>query len=243
MCSLHEDRSGNIESLLRSVAGAHQEILDFGCGVGGYLGFLSENFRKVTGVDTSKGCVERAAVLAQSLPNVEVLSVRALRRSGMAGSFGAVLMANVLLSPDPAERQQILREAVRYLRPGGDLVLVVPAIESVHLAEAVRRRYRPRRRSSYSMPPAGTRFDPGVVCIHGQPTRHHSEPELAFELRQEGFSTVEFFHAEYTWASEGFDQLDSVVRERPWDWLVRARLPASVSRTRQRSGKAPAVEA
>jgi 2-polyprenyl-3-methyl-5-hydroxy-6-metoxy-1,4-benzoquinol methylase len=241
MCSLHEDASGNIESLLRSLASTHRKILDFGCGVGGYLHFLSKNFDEVTAADTSRACVEQAGAVARLLTNVEVLPVRALRRSG-AGRYDAVLMANVLLSPDPAERQSILREAIGHLQPGGDLVLVVPAIESVHLAEAVRRRHLPRRRTVYSTPMPG-RYEPGVVCIHGQPTKHHAAEELAYELQQEGLAIIDLARAEYTWASEGFDELDDVVRQRPWDWLVRARLTAAEGRPRRRSGKAQTAKA
>lgn len=225
MCSLHEDISGNIEALLRSLASTHREVLDFGCGVGGYLRFLSQTFGEVTAADTSRVCVMQAAAACRPLANVRVLTVQALQRTCRAPAFDVVLMANVLLSPEASVRRHILNQALANLRPGGALVLVVPALESVQLAEAVRRRYWPRRRSAYSVPLVQSGFDPGVIRIHGQATKHHAAAELGFELTQAGLEPVEVVRAEYSWASEGFETLDAQLEERPWDWLVHARRP------------------
>jgi len=84
--------------------------------------------------------------------------------------FDAVLMANVCCIR-AAVRARILDLALRRLRPGGVLLRCWPAVESVHLCEAARRLHTRKRTSAYSRPARGA-FDPGVIAINGQPTKH-----------------------------------------------------------------------
>jgi SAM-dependent methyltransferase len=220
MSSLHEDTSGNIAALLRTVAQSHRRILDYGCGIGGYLPLLSAAFSEVMAADTSAACVEQARRNAQALANVTVTSVGRLPRA--RGGFDAVLMANVLLHPGEAARSKILERACSQLRRGGALILVVPAVESVHLAETVRRLHTTKRKSAYSRPPVGTPFDPGVIGINGNPTKHYSAEELPLVLAGHGLRLTRLERAEYSWRSEAFEGLDRKLKQRPWDWLVAA---------------------
>ncbi|MBL6750271.1 MAG: methyltransferase domain-containing protein [Nevskia sp.] len=220
MCSLHEEANGEIAALLGAVAGTHRRILDYGCGVGGYLPLLSQVFGEVVAVDSSGGCVEKARQAARALRNVEVYPTGELARRSAGRAFDALLMANVLIHPDEAVRSKILRLALARLRRGGVLILVVPAIESVHLAEAVRRAYAPRRKSSYTMARAGKGFAAGVVGILGHPTKHYAADELTVYLESRRLRVNRIARAEYSWRSESFEALDRKLRQRPWDWLV-----------------------
>ena len=219
MSSLHEDTSGNIAALLRAVAQSHRRILDYGCGVGGYLPLLSAQFAEVTAADTSAACVAQARRAALSLPNVGVTTIRKLPRTG---DYDAVLLANVLLHPGEAARARILERVCAQLRRGGTLVLVVPAVESVHLSEAVRRAYTRKRKSAYTPAPPGRAFEPGIIGINGNPTKHYSADELPLVLQRHGLELTRLERARYSWLSEAFEGLDRRLEQRPWDWVAAA---------------------
>jgi 2-polyprenyl-3-methyl-5-hydroxy-6-metoxy-1,4-benzoquinol methylase len=220
MCSLHENAGGHIARLLSRLSRRHRSILDYGCGVGGYLPLLSARFARVTAVDSSRACVRKAAALARGLPNVQVQPASELPRRG-GGKFDAVLLANVLIHPSEPIRAAILRHAAAQLRRNGSLVMVVPAVESVHLAEAQRRAHTRARASAYAAAKAAP-YEPGVIAIHGRATKHYSASEIPLFLARHGLEDARVQAAYYSWSSEGFPALDRRTRSRPWDWLVSA---------------------
>ena len=221
MSSLEENVNGSIATLIASVAATHRSILDYGCGVGRYLPLLSRSFEQVVGVDYSRLCVEQAGALTRGLPNVRTHTTTQFARSAPRARFDVVLMANVLLHADTKIRTRILDLALARLRPGGTLLLLVPAIESVHLAEAVRLAYTRKRASAYARPAGGV-FDPGVIAINGQPTKHYSAEEIPLLLQARRLKLDSLARAEYSWSSESFEGLDRRLPQRPWDWLISA---------------------
>ncbi|MDR3415524.1 MAG: class I SAM-dependent methyltransferase [Nevskia sp.] len=222
MSSLHEDVSGNISALIAGAATTHRRILDYGCGIGGYLPLLSSQFEQVVAVDSSRACVRRARALATALPNVTVCLPGQLPRRGAQRLFDVVLMANVLIQPQEAQRAKILGLALEHLRLGGVLLLVVPSVESVHLSEAVRRAYTQHRNSAYSATAGARGFDPGLIAIQGRPTKHYSADEITVLLASRRLAVNDILRAEYSWRSEAFEGLDRRIERRPWDWVVSA---------------------
>jgi SAM-dependent methyltransferase len=214
--------NGSIAALIASVAATHRSILDYGCGVGRYLPLLSASFEQVVAADYSGKCVAQAQVLTRALSNVRVHTTGQLARHQAKARFDVVLMANVLLHPRPPVRAKILDLALARLKPGGVLLLLLPAIESVHLSEAVRRSHTRRRGSAYSRPASAGAFDPGVIGINGQATKHYSAEEIPLLLQDRRLSMSSLSRAEYSWSSESFDGLDRRLEARPWDWLVSA---------------------
>ena len=100
-------------------------LLDSGCGTGGNYSFLSRYARDIVGIDYSPlalgfyseqagGAVAHAA--GQALPFA-------------SGTFGAVTSFDVLSQLPPGEDDQALRECERVLRPGGLLLVRVPAYQ------------------------------------------------------------------------------------------------------------------
>jgi SAM-dependent methyltransferase len=118
--SLH----GHVCRLLRSRLGAGaREVLDAGCGSGGLIGYLQGRAPewRLTGVDLSPLACELAA--RRGPARIVQGSVTALPFATTA--FDAIVAADVLYELD--EPAAALREFHRCVRPGGWIVVNVPA--------------------------------------------------------------------------------------------------------------------
>jgi SAM-dependent methyltransferase len=137
--SLH----AHIARALDARLGENAEVLDAGCGTGGLIRRLapSRPTWRWTGVDESRVALELARQRCPSEVKFREASVSALH-SG-AAQFDAVVSADVLYHVD--DDAAALREFFRVLRPGGMVVLNLPAYQwlwSYHdTAVHSRRRY------------------------------------------------------------------------------------------------------
>lgn len=96
------------------------EILDIGCGPGGNLLFL-DKYGRVTGLDVS----EEALRFAKAKGYEEVIQAGAEKVPLPDGAFDLISCLDVLEHIEKDDR--VLREIFRLLKPGGILLLTVPA--------------------------------------------------------------------------------------------------------------------
>ncbi len=221
--SLAEDRDGVIGRAIRRAARAHDAVLDFGCGVGGYLPLLSRRFARVHAMDWSARCVAAARERVASLPNVivERSTPRAIAR--LKAGFGCVVAANVVIHPAKRARDGLWRALRRVVRRGGTAIVVVPSLESAAFCEFVRRRTAPRRASAYDFHPRMRRPEAGVVAIEGVPTKHYTHDELAAALTLAAFQPFRISRVHYSWSTENLRPPARLRAGLPWDWLAEAR--------------------
>ena len=92
-------------------------ILDFGCGIGNMTALLAENLADVHGYDPSARSVE---VARQRSPDV---TFHDSLDSITPGTFGTIIVANVLHHVPPAERSALIATIVPLLAPGGRLMV------------------------------------------------------------------------------------------------------------------------
>lgn len=107
--------------LLRAIDGVDGPLLDAGCGTGGFLARVPARFAAI-GMDYHPPAAARAMHKA-GVPAVSG-SINTLPFDN--GSFGVVVSADVL-SHAAADPERALGEMFRVLRPGGRLVLNLPA--------------------------------------------------------------------------------------------------------------------
>jgi SAM-dependent methyltransferase len=221
--SLKQDVRGAIRGAIERVSSPQKKVMDLGCGVGRYLPLLSSAFGEVHAADWSPGCVQRASEVARRLPNVRVALPKAYIGSAWTGRFGVVTAINVLFDPLARRRAALLKEIRRLLAPRGSLVLVVPSLEAVVYADAVRRVHAPRRPSLYEFGVAASKHDPGILMIEGIPYKHWVGEELLLSLRDAGFKPGPLARVEYRWETEVLTPPRPRGLPPPWDWLVVAR--------------------
>ena len=94
------------------------EVLDIGCGTGDMLRILSglRPDARLTGLDFSLNMLEAAKENCGAIPNLCLLQGNAMRLPFEDGSFDGVSISFALRNM--ADYGQVLREAVRVLRPG-----------------------------------------------------------------------------------------------------------------------------
>lgn len=221
--SLREDTRGVIRRAIRAAAARHRTVIDFGCGVGGYLPFLSRTFASVHAIDWSPRCVGRARAQAASLPNVTVERNTPRARRRLAGGFGCVVAANVVIHPDGRVRRPLWNAIRRVVKRGGSGVFVVPSLESAAYCEAMRRHTAPRRAAAYEFRPGMGGAEAGTVSIDGVPTKHYTADELRAVLALSAFRVTRIARVSYAWSTEGLEPPPTMHARLPWDWLAEAR--------------------
>lgn len=118
---------------------ASPAALDLGCGSGRFAASLSAQGYAVVGVDLSGAGIEQAG---RDFPQVKFACSPAEKLSFADDSFGLVTALDVF---EHTEDERSLAEAWRVLKPGGILVLTVPALPWLYgyrdLSAGHRRRY------------------------------------------------------------------------------------------------------
>lgn len=117
----------SLRALIRTALDAHAgtgRLLDIGCGTGANLAMLGEDF-EATGVDYSPDALRNCALRGLN----RVAQANALALPFASESFDLALMIDLLYHRDVSDKHAALAESARVLRPGGVLLVNVPAYE------------------------------------------------------------------------------------------------------------------
>jgi len=149
-----------LKVLQEIVDGDARPILDYGCGIGNLTRLLADAGGDVHGYDPSSKSVETARERAPSATFHDRLT------DVPQNLFGTVVLANVLHHVQPSERDQIIRDIVPLLAPGGRVMVFEHNRWNPLTVRAVRR----------------CEFDEGVTLLN--------EPELRHLLQSNGLTPV-----------------------------------------------------
>ena len=111
-------KAGYISDLAGSRFGATQDLsaLDLGCGIGNYHDLLAATFGRLTGVDVSSECIERARA---THPNVSYKSYEGGTLPFADDAFDVAFAICVVHHVPVDSRDEFFGEMHRVLKPGG----------------------------------------------------------------------------------------------------------------------------
>jgi len=123
-----------IVTRLRRFLRGHEEVLDFGCGVGALVGHLLRRGHRAAGADFSPRSVEQVrSKFAGERLFLGAFDPRHLATEGRA--FDAVLVVEVIEHLNDAILSQTLRTIRRITRPGGVVIFTTPNEEQLSQSE------------------------------------------------------------------------------------------------------------
>lgn len=229
---LRNDRSGIIVSAIEEIASKEKSVIDIGCAVGKWIPLLAAHFKHVIAADISATNLELAKENCKELSNVEYERMDMSADNLTVTPCDAAVCINAILTSSLKKRINFFQALSICIVPGGDLVLVVPALESYMFSSIIRNRWKvdsdlSPSDSSKTAVKKLKNFRQGNVEIDGVPTKHYLEAELRLLLSQEGFEVKKINKVEYSWKTEFVNPPRWLRDPYPWDWMVLAQKNAN----------------
>ncbi|MEJ7643966.1 MAG: methyltransferase domain-containing protein [Chryseolinea sp.] len=221
------DREGKLMHYFKKHGDKKHTAIDFGCGTGKALPYLSPLFRKVLAVDISRECLAEAR--RRSYKNVEITRKDLSGRRITLPPSDFVFCCNVIMLPEPEKNVIMFSNVQKAMRTKGNAVLVVPSFDSMMFsAWRMIDWYRKEGVKPANIPPSelayfsGKKTDllQGIIKIDGVPTKHYSESELRVLLKQSGLVVTALEKLTYDWDTEFSSPPTWMKDPYPWDWLV-----------------------
>src|SRR5215813_3273002 len=209
--TLANDRHRIISSFIERIATRHKSVADFGCGVGKYLPLLSSKFKSVQAIDHSEKLLGIARRRTASLSNITFVKADLSDPRVALSPVDAAISINVLLSPDVDKRGLVLKAIHRSLASGGNLVLVVPSLESSLYSISMLAEWDRRSRIRHTGVSAEAVSKPrllrkaifdGVIHLEDQQTKHFLREEFEVLVKAAGFEIARLEKVEYSWRYE-----------------------------------------
>lgn len=225
------DRNGVLRRALDDLADPKGVAGDLGCGSGIILPQVAMRFGTVHAIDLSPKLIASARKVCAEFTRIHYAAADLASRRGAVAKLPPldfVLNVNVLIMASRPLREKILRTLALSLKPGGHLLLVVPALESVLLTNARLAEWNRRRRTKRKPDKVldAQALGEGLVKIEGVATKHYLREELPLFLDTAGLTLESLEKIEYEWDTE-FDIAPKWMQEPyPWDWMCLAKRSA-----------------
>jgi len=224
------DTGGLIRERIEAQVRHKQIAADLGCGVGHFLPLLADQFERVYACDFSRACLDRAADTHDSFSNITFQVADLATREIDIPPVHFALCINVLITGSLSVRTRILRNLRTCLMKGGQILIVVPSMESALLTSArliqwnLRAGQPAAEAERIGLPRSGSvrQVHRGNLPIDGVITKHFLKEELEFLLPDHGLEILEIAKIPYPWATEFAEPPDWMAEPYPWDWMVLA---------------------
>ena len=220
------DKLKKLPALFSKYENKTHTSIDFGCGTGKALPYLSPAFKDVIAVDISSELLN----IAQQRPHTNVTFRQLdLTTSFKLGPADFAFCCNVIMLPDPAKNRAMLKNIRKSIKTGGSAVMVLPSLDSFFYS-AMRMMEWYQREGTKASDIIDEEFDgfkgskrdiiQGLVSIDGVKTKHYSLPELELILPEAGFTINSIERLEYDWNTEFSKPPAWMKGPYPWDWVV-----------------------
>lgn len=224
------NKGGKLQSYMRACADKNSDAIDFGCGVGKGLKYLSPLFRHVTAVDISQQCLDIASGRSSQFKNVTFQKRDLAKEKVIAPNAHFGFCCNVAMLPDIELNRNIITTAYKSLAKNSSAIFVLPSLESFmfstwqliewHTRDGTKPKDVPD--SVFGLPEEKVKnIFQGLVHLDGVLTKHFLEEELHVLFTSAKFTVEKIEKLEYDWSTEFPDGFPSWLRAPyPWDWMI-----------------------
>ncbi|MBL0181635.1 MAG: class I SAM-dependent methyltransferase [Chitinophagaceae bacterium] len=226
---LRNDTSGSIVAAIEEMASPDKTVIDIGCAVGKWLPVLAPNFKMVIAADISAKNLQIAKEKYPEYTNVEYSRMDFSADELTVTPCDTAICINAILTDSLEKRINFFQSLSLCINAGGELVLVVPSLESKLYTNIIADRWNVDDADN-DKPPAGkeaiqkvSNFRQGVTDIDNVPTKHYLKEELELLLTLEGFEVNLVKKINYGWNTEFHKPPKWLKDPYPWDWMCTAR--------------------
>jgi SAM-dependent methyltransferase len=111
------------EFVRNSIPESADRVLDIGCAFGWDLGALSGRASELVGVDVNEASLQKARA---AYPHIHFLQASATDLPFESETFDVTILSEVIEHVGESNKQAVVDEAFRVLRPGGTLIFTAP---------------------------------------------------------------------------------------------------------------------
>lgn len=226
---LRNDTSGSIVAAIEEMASPDKTVMDIGCAVGKWIPVLAPKFKHVIAADISAKNLQIAKEKYPEYENVEYARMDMSANDLTVTPCDTAICINAILTDSKEKRINFFQSLSLCLHTGGELVLVVPSLESKLYTNIIADRWNVDDADNDILPKGkeATRkvsnIRQGVTDIDNVPTKHYLGEELKLLLRLEGFEVTGIKKINYGWGTEFHKPPKWLKEPYPWDWMVTAK--------------------
>lgn len=226
---LRNDTSGSIVSAIEEMASPDKTVIDIGCAVGKWLPVLAPKFKTVIAADISAKNLQIAKEKYPEYDNVEYSRMDFSANELTVTPCDTAICINAILTGSLEKRINFFQALSLCINAGGELVLVVPSLESKLYANIIADRWNVDDAENDILPVGKlatqkiSNIRQGVTDIDNVPTKHYLKEELELLLTLEGFEVNLVKKINYGWNTEFHKPPKWLKGPYPWDWMCTAR--------------------
>lgn len=226
---LRNDTSGSIVAAIEEMASPDKTVIDIGCAVGKWLPVLAPKFKTVIAADISAKNLQIAKEKYPEYDNVEYSRMDFSADELTVTPCDTAICINAILTDSLEKRINFFQALSLCINAGGELVLVVPSLESKLYANIIADRWNVDDAENDILPVGKlatqkiSNIRQGVTDIDNVPTKHYLKEELELLLTLEGFEVNLVKKINYGWNTEFHKPPKWLKDPYPWDWMCTAR--------------------
>lgn len=230
---LRNDTSGSIVAAIDEMASPDKTVIDIGCAVGKWLPVLAPKFKTVIAADISAKNLQIAKEKYPEYDNVEYSRMDFSADELTVTPCDTAICINAILTDSLEKRINFFQALSLCINAGGELVLVVPSLESKLYANIIADRWNVDDAENDILPVGKlatqkiSNIRQGVTDIDNVPTKHYLKEELELLLTLEGFEVNLVKKINYSWNTEFHKPPKWLKDPYPWDWMCTARKKTS----------------
>lgn len=226
---LQNDKSGKIVAAIEQTASKEKTVTDIGCAVGKWIPLLATAFKHVIATDISATNLELAKEKCKHYTNVDYVRMDMSADTLTVTPCDVAICINAILTDNLKKRINFFQSLNLCLNAGGNLILVVPSLESKLYTNIIANRWNVDDDHKEKIESADKAFalakniKQGVTDIDNVPTKHYLKEELELLLMLEGFIVERIEKINYTWKTEFTNPPKWLKEPYPWDWMCVAK--------------------